>query len=61
VEKLDRSKEFVLENVETSNIIMDDGDNGNSREGKEKEEYIVSNSKNRGKLIQDILAEVKKF
>merc|ERR1719261_2001453 len=38
----------------------EDEDNGNSRESKEKEGRKVSNAKNRGKLVQDILADEQK-
>merc|ERR1712100_101613 len=57
VAKLDRTKEFVLENVETANIIMDGSDDESSsddednnkaheKEGKEKEGRKVGNTKN---------------
>ncbi len=67
MEKLDRTKEFVLENVETANIIMDGEESSDSSDdeeasspkegsGEAAEGRKVGNSKNRGKLVQDILA-----
>ena len=69
VEKLDRTKEFVLENVATANIILDGDDddstdseeeNNTSPKEKDKEGRKVGNAKNRGKLVQDILNDEKK-
>ena len=67
VEKLDRTAEFVLENVETANIIMDGDESSdeseeetNSPKEKNKEGRKVDNAKNRGKLVQDILNDEKK-
>ena len=67
VEKLDRTKEFVLENVETANIIMDGDESSSSEEDdglgspkeKDKEGRKVGDAKRRGKLVQDILADEK--
>ena len=70
VEKLDRTKEFVLENVETTGIILDGEEESSSSEeddgaspkegGKDKEGRKVGDAKNRGKLVQDILNDEKK-